>query len=264
MNCGSLPFNLLETELFGHEKGAFTDAHTRKIGLFEEANGGTLFLDEIGEMDMALQVKLLRVLEDRKIRRLGGNRNIDIDVRVIAATNCDLTEAIQEKTFREDLFYRLNVFPITMPPLRERRDDIPLLLDHFLKRYKREFNRPLREISAEALGLLSRYHWPGNVRELRNMVERICIMHRNEVITPDMLPIEVRGKAPQQSAELDWVLPAQGVCLESVVEELEKKLIRQALDMTAGNVAKTARLLNLARGTLRYKLEKYHLLDEPS
>nr|WP_320048242.1 sigma-54 dependent transcriptional regulator [uncultured Desulfuromonas sp.] len=264
VNCGSLPFNLLETELFGHEKGAFTDAHTRKIGLFEEANGGTLFLDEIGEMDMALQVKLLRVLEDRKIRRLGGNRNIDIDVRVIAATNCELTEAIQGKTFREDLFYRLNVFPITMPPLRERRDDIPLLLDHFLKRYSREFNRPVREVSAEALGLLSRYHWPGNVRELRNMVERICIMHRNEVITPEMLPIEVRGKAPQQTAELNWVLPPQGTCLESVVEELEKDLIRQALDMTAGNVAKTARLLNLARGTLRYKLEKYHLLDDPS
>ncbi|WP_316346993.1 sigma-54 dependent transcriptional regulator [Desulfuromonas acetoxidans] len=264
VNCGSLPFNLLETELFGHEKGAFTDAHARKIGLFEEANGGTLFLDEIGEMDMALQVKLLRVLEDRKIRRLGGNRNIDIDVRVIAATNCDLSEAIQEKTFREDLFYRLNVFPITMPPLRERRDDIPLLLDHFLKRYSREFNRPVREISAEALGLLSRYHWPGNVRELRNMVERICIMHRNEVITPDMLPVEVRGPAPQQNVTLDWVLPPQGMCLESMVEELETKLIRQALDMTAGNVAKTARLLNLARGTLRYKLEKYHLLDESS
>ena len=262
VNCGSLPFNLLETELFGHEKGAFTDAHSRKIGLFEEADGGTVFLDEIGEMDMALQVKLLRVLEDRKIRRLGGNRNIDIDVRVIAATNCDLSEAIKEKSFREDLFYRLNVFPIMMPPLLERRDDVPPLLNHFLRRYSREFNRPLREVSAPALALLGRYHWPGNVRELRNMVERICIMHRGEVITPEMLPVEVRGGEPRQVAELDWPLPPQGVCLESMIEELEKNLIRQALTLTAGNVAKTARLLNLARGTLRYKLEKYHLNED--
>ncbi|MCD6525747.1 MAG: sigma-54-dependent Fis family transcriptional regulator [Desulfuromonas sp.] len=262
INCGSLPFSLLESELFGHEKGAFTDAHNRKIGLFEEANGGTVFLDEIGEMDMSLQVKLLRVLEDRKIRRLGGNRNIDIDVRVIAATNCDLSEAIKEKNFREDLFYRLNVFPIFVPPLRERRDDIPLLLDHFLSRYSREFNRPLREVSRDALGLLSRYHWPGNVRELRNMVERICIMHRDEVITPQMLPREVSGLEPRQQTDFSCTIPPEGLCLEAVVENLEKELIAQALTLTSANVAKTARLLNLARGTLRYKLEKYHLLDE--
>ncbi len=189
INCGSLPFNLLETELFGHERGAFTDAKTRKIGLIEESNGGTIFLDEIGEMDMNLQVKLLRVLEDRKIRRLGGTRNIDIDVRVVAATNRDLKGAIDEKEFREDLFYRLHVFPIYVPPLRERREDIPQLLDYFLKRFSREFNKKIREISRDALDLLMRYHWPGNVRELRNVVERICIMYNAEEIKSEPLPL---------------------------------------------------------------------------
>jgi DNA-binding NtrC family response regulator len=154
INCGSLPFNLLETELFGHERGAFTDAKNRKIGLIEESNGGTVFLDEIGEMDLNLQVKLLRVLEDRKIRRLGGVRNIDIDVRVIAATNRDLKQAIDDREFREDLYYRLNVFPIHMPPLRERREDIPQLLDHFFKRFSREFNKAIRDVSRPAIDLL--------------------------------------------------------------------------------------------------------------
>jgi len=260
INCGSLPFNLLESELFGHEKGAFTDANSRKIGLFEEANGGTVFLDEIGEMDMALQVKFLRVLEDRRIRRLGGNRNIDIDVRVVAATNCDLSEAIKEKAFREDLFYRLNVFPIHIPPLRERRSDIPLLLANFLENYSNQFNKPVPEVANEALSRLCSYRWPGNIRELRNVVERLCIMNRSETITPQMLPLEISGIKKAEDQNNLCVLPPDGVNLELAIEKLEKDLIRQALEKSGGNVAKTARLLEVARGTLRYKLEKYELL----
>jgi two-component system response regulator AtoC len=262
INCGSLPFNLLETELFGHERGAFTDAKNRKIGLIEESNGGTIFLDEIGEMDLGLQVKLLRVLEDRKIRRLGGTRNIDIDVRVVAATNRNLREAIEEKAFREDLYYRLNVFPIYVPPLRERREDIPHLLDYFLKRFSGEFNKRIREISREALDLLMRYHWPGNVRELRNVVERICIMCHAEEITPEFLPREIWGEAPRKEASFSFDIPPRGIFLDEVVGQLEKELIAKAIAITGGNVAKTARLLNVPRGTLRYKLEKYELASE--
>ncbi len=262
INCGSLPFNLLETELFGHERGAFTDAKTRKIGLLEEATGGTIFLDEIGEMDMNLQVKLLRVLEDRKIRRLGGTRLIDIDVRVVAATNRELKVAMDEKVFREDLYYRLNVFPIHLPPLRERREDIPPLLDFFLKKFSRDFNKRIREISRDALDLLMRYHWPGNVRELRNVVERICIMHNTEVIKPDGLPKEIWGGAPRKESAFDLEVPPEGICLEEIVGQIEKDLIAKAVKITGGNVAKTARLLNVPRGTLRYKLEKYQLAEE--
>ncbi|MDT8440322.1 MAG: sigma-54 dependent transcriptional regulator [Desulfuromonadales bacterium] len=259
INCGSLPFNLLETELFGHERGAFTDARLRKIGLFEEANGGTIFLDEIGEMEINLQVKLLRVLEDRKIRRLGGTRNIEIDARVIAATNRDIKEAIEQKAFREDLYYRLNVFPIFVPPLRERPEDIPALLDHFLRHFRRQFNANVREVSKEALDLLSRYHWPGNVRELRNLVERVCIMQRGTIITADSLPAEIFGKEPRGEAPFDFHIPPEGIVLEEIVEQVEHDLIAQAVRITGGNVARTARILNLPRGTLRYKMEKYGL-----
>ncbi len=262
INCGSLPFNLLETELFGHERGAFTDAKTRKIGLFEEANGGTIFLDEIGEMDMNLQVKLLRVLEDRKIRRLGGNRNIDIDVRVVAATNRNLKEAIDSKEFREDLYYRLNVFPINIPPLRERREDIPQLLDYFLKRFARAFNKKMREVSREGLDLLMRYHWPGNVRELKNVVERICIMHNVEAIKPEHLPAEIWGDSPRKESPFSFDIPPGGIMLEEMIGQIEKELIGNAISITGGNVAKTARLLNVPRGTLRYKLEKYGFAGE--
>lgn len=264
INCGSLPFNLLETELFGHERGAFTDAKTRKIGLFEEANGGTIFLDEIGEMDINLQVKLLRVLEDRKIRRLGGNRNIDIDVRVVAATNRNLKEAIDDKAFREDLYYRLNVFPICIPPLRERREDIPQLLDYFLKRFARSFNKRMREISREGLDLLMRYHWPGNVRELKNVVERICIMHNVETIRQEHLPSEIWGDAPRAESPFSFDIPPEGIMLEEMIGQIEKELIGNAIGITGGNVAKTARLLNVPRGTLRYKLEKYGFAGDES
>ncbi len=262
INCGSLPFNLLETELFGHERGAFTDAKNRKIGLFEEADSGSIFLDEIGEMDVSLQVKLLRVLEDRKIRRLGGSRNIDINVRIIAATNADLKGALERKEFREDLYYRLNVFPIHIPPLRERREDIPILLEYFLQRFSTEFNKSIRGFSRDALDLVMRYHWPGNVRELRNVVERICIMHNVEQISPAHLPREIWGESPQSEMPFDYEIPPEGIVLDDVVGQVEKELVEKAFKITGGNVAKTARILNVPRGTLRYKLEKYHLTGE--
>ena len=259
INCGSLPFNLLETELFGHERGAFTDAKSRKIGLFEESDQGTIFLDEIGEMDLSLQVKLLRVLEDRKIRRLGGTRNIDINVRIIAATNADLKAAIERREFREDLYYRLNVFPIHIPPLRQRREDIPILLEHFLQLFSREFNKPMIGFTGDALDMMSRYHWPGNVREVRNVVERICIMHTVEKIGPEQLPREIWGEAPRTEMPFNYEIPPQGIVLEEVVARIERDLVEKACRITGGNVAKTARILNVPRGTLRYKLEKYQL-----
>ena len=259
INCGSLPFNLLETELFGHEKGAFTDAKSRKIGLFEEANGGTIFLDEIGEMDLNLQVKLLRVLEDRKIRRLGGTRNIEIDVRVIAATNRNVKNAIDERVFREDLYYRLNVFPIHIPPLRERREDILPLLDFFIQRFSRDFNKKIQEVSRDALDLFKRYSWPGNVRELRNVIERICIMHNEIVIMPEHLPTEIWGGAPMTETSVAFEIPSEGIALEDVIGDIEKQYIEKALEISGGNVAKTSRILYIPRGTLRYKLQKYNL-----
>jgi len=259
INCGSLPYNLLESELFGHERGAFTDAKNRKIGLFEESDSGSIFLDEIGEMDMNLQVKLLRVLEDRKIRRLGGNRNIDINVRIIAATNADIKGAIERKAFREDLYYRLNVFPIHILPLRDRREDIPVLLEHFLQRFSKEFHKVMKDFTRESLDLMMRYHWPGNVRELRNVVERICIMHNVEQIRAEHLPRELFGESPQSEVPFSYEIPPEGIVLEDVVGQVEKDLVAKAFQITGGNVAKTARILNVPRGTLRYKLEKYQL-----
>ncbi len=262
INCGSLPFNLLETELFGHERGAFTDAKNRKIGLFEQADRGTVFLDEVGEMDLSLQVKLLRVLEDRRLRRLGGNRNIDINVRIIAATNADLKTAIENKAFREDLYYRLNVFPIHIPPLRERREDVAILLEHFLQRFSKEFNKSMRGFSKEALDLLERYHWPGNVRELRNVVERICIMYNVQMIEPQHLPREIWGEEPQSELPISYDIPPEGIVLDDVMCQVEKDLLAKAYVISGGNVAKTARILNTPRGTLRYKLEKYQIASE--
>ncbi|MGD9807142.1 MAG: sigma-54-dependent transcriptional regulator [Deferribacterales bacterium] len=262
INCGSLPYNLLESELFGHEKGAFTDAKVRKIGLLEEAAGGTVFLDELGEMDLNLQVKLLRVLEERKIRRLGGTRNIDINVRIIAATNKDLKEAIEEKTFREDLYYRLNVFPIELPPLRARAEDIAPLLEMFIKKFNKDFKKNIKSFSKDALAVFRQYPWPGNIRELKNMVERICIMNNTEVITPEMLPVELQpeGRSVKKCSDID--IPEDGLDLDKTLQEIEKQILMKALDITEGNVSGTSRLLNTPRGTLRYKLEKYGLIEE--
>ncbi|MBT1070387.1 sigma-54-dependent transcriptional regulator [Pelotalea chapellei] len=263
INCASLPANLLESELFGHEKGAFTNATSRKPGLFEEAHHGTIFLDEIGEMDMSMQAKLLRVLQERTIRRVGGVKDIVIDVRVIAATNRNLQDKIANSSFREDLFYRLNVFPIHIPPLRERPDDIPHLAAYFLDSFSNSFGRDFRRISPEASELMSSYAWPGNIRELRNVIERICIMNHGPELLPEQLPQEMRGffplTAPLNSyANSRTHLPADKG-LEEAVMDFEKAIIGQALQKTKGNVLQTATMLRIPRGTLRYKMEKYGL-----
>ncbi|BCS54255.1 sigma-54 dependent transcriptional regulator [Geobacter sp. SVR] len=264
INCASLPANLLESELFGHEKGAFTNATSRKPGLFEEADQGTIFLDEIGEMDIAMQVKLLRVLQERVIRRVGGIKDIAIDVRVIAATNRNLQDRIAGGAFREDLFYRLNIFPIHIPPLRERTEDIPRLAAYFLDCFSSAFGRDFREVAPDAAELLQHYPWPGNIRELRNMVERICIMRHGPILLPEHLPAEIRGTLGAAAAPGGCqgagapLLPADKG-LEEAVIDYEKAIISQALQQTRGNVLQTAAILKIPRGTLRYKMEKYGL-----
>jgi DNA-binding NtrC family response regulator len=262
INCASLPTSLLESELFGHEKGAFTNATSRKPGLFEEAHLGTILLDEIGEMDMNMQAKLLRVLQERTIRRVGGTKDIAIDVRIIAATNRNLQERIAGGAFREDLFYRLNVVPIHIPPLRERREDISPLAAFFLDSFSRSFGRDLSAVSPAAAKLMEEYDWPGNIRELRNVIERICIMRSGSTLLPEYLPQEIRAVAISQTTTR--VVPSSvalpdGMGLEDAITEFERALIRQALAKTGANVLQTATLLKIPRGTLRYKMDKYGL-----
>ena len=264
INCASIPAALLESELFGHEKGAFTGASSRKKGLFEEAHHGTIFLDEIGEMDMTMQVKLLRVLQERTLRRVGAVKDISIDVRVIAATNRDLKLRIADRSFREDLFYRLNVFPIHIPPLRERTADIAALASYFLDSFSRAFGRDFRDVSTEAEALMEKYAWPGNIRELRNVIERICIMRSGPTLLPEHLPQEIkdlRQSDDPSGAGLTACLaslPAD-LGLEEAICAMERSLIEQALQATAGNVLQTALNLKIPRGTLRYKMDKYGL-----
>uniref|UniRef100_A0A831UCT4 Sigma-54-dependent Fis family transcriptional regulator n=1 Tax=Geobacter metallireducens TaxID=28232 RepID=A0A831UCT4_GEOME len=259
VNCASLPLALLESELFGHEKGAFTDAKARKPGLFEAANKGTLFLDEVGEMDPVTQAKFLRVLENRQFRRVGGTRDIEVDVRVIAATNRNLRELIREGRFRDDLYYRLSVFPIHIPPLRERRSDIAVVAAYYLEKYSRDMSRGFEGISPAAARLLEAYSWPGNIRELKNVMEKICIMHRGPLLLPEHLPPDMAGgETRPSSAGLDAVL-ASGGGLEEAVGAFERQLLRDALSRCGGNVLQAASLLKIPRGTLRYKLDKYGL-----
>jgi two-component system, NtrC family, response regulator AtoC len=264
INCASIPAALLESELFGHEKGSFTGAIARKKGLFEEAHHGTVFLDEIGEMDMGMQAKLLRVLQERSCRRVGALKDIEIDVRVIAATNRDLKLRIADKSFREDLYYRLNVFPIHIPPLRERVADIAPLASYFLDSFSRSFGRDFRDLSPEAQRLMELYAWPGNIRELRNVIERICIMRSGPTLLPEHLPQEIRDLQPGEpsaaaglAAQVALLPPDLG--LEEAICAIEKSLIEQALKKTAGNVLQTALNLKIPRGTLRYKMDKYGL-----
>ena len=264
INCASIPASLLESELFGHEKGSFTSATGRKTGLFEEAHHGTVFLDEIGEMDLAMQSKLLRVLQERTIRRVGGIKDINIDVRIIAATNRNLLDMISSGAFREDLYYRINVFPIHIPPLRERRDDISVIASYFLDTFSRSFGRDFKELSAEATRMMEDYRWPGNIRELRNVIERICIMKYGPTLLPEHLPQELRGTqaggglaAVQQSAPQAQMSLETG--LDEAVINFERNIIRQALEKTGGNVLQTSTLLKIPRGTLRYKMDKYGL-----
>lgn len=260
LNCATLPETLLESELFGYESGAFTGAKGRKMGLFEAASGGTIFLDEIGEIELGLQAKLLRVLEDKRIRRLGGTQLHEVNIRIIAATNQDLREAIKARRFREDLFYRLHIVPIHLPPLRERTEDVMALSKYFLSEYARKFARGFRSISSEAQSLLPAYGWPGNVRELRHVIERICIMHDAEVLEAHHLPKELTGgsdSAGPRALPLDFPVPAEGINLDEVVDQFTFDLIRKVVRMAEGNISQAAKLLGIPRGTLRYKLEKY-------
>jgi two-component system response regulator PilR (NtrC family) len=263
INCGAMPESLLESELFGHEKGAFTGAVREKKGLFQEAEGGTLFLDEIGEMSLTMQVKLLRALQERVVRRVGGNAEEPVDVRIICATNKDLAKKVADRSFREDLYYRINVIPLQIPPLRERRDDIPDLLRHFLKNVCHEQGMPTKKISAEAMRLLEVYSWPGNVRELENLIERTVALEASDVITSGSLPDAFLHPAGVPSATLDGMdLPADGLDLERYLEWLGKRLMQQALDRTNGVQIRAAELLRMTERSFRYYAKKYGLKRE--
>jgi DNA-binding NtrC family response regulator len=255
INCTALPETLLESELFGHERGAFTDARERKLGLLELADRGTVLLDEIGDLSPGSQAKLLRFLETRTFKRVGGVRDIKVDVRVVASTNRDLEAAVRDGAFRQDLFYRINVVPITIPPLRERPEDVAPLVNFFLESMTTELRRPARSISDAAFKMLERYAWPGNVRELRNVIERTLILEEASEILPDHLPDELSLGKGAASLAPGLKLPAGGVNLE----ELEKDLILQALTQARGNKTKAATLLGMSRDTLRYRLDKYEL-----
>jgi len=257
INCAAIPETLLESELFGYEKGAFTDARAQKRGLFELADGGTLFLDEIGEIPLTLQAKLLRVLEEQSFRRLGGLKDIRVDVRFIAATNKNLREAVREGAFRQDLYFRLNVIQIVIPPLRERKEDILPLVEFFIDHYNRKFKRHIQGVTPEAAELLLAHDWPGNVRELRNAIERAMILEEGTHITPASLPIAISKSEPAVARP---VLAAREIPDEEMsLAENEKQLLIRALEKTNGNQTQAARLLKITRDTLRYKMKKYGL-----
>jgi two-component system response regulator AtoC len=270
ITCTALTESLLESEMFGHERGAFTDAKTLKKGLLEVANGGTVFLDEIGDMGAQLQSKVLRFLEEKAFKRVGGSADIRVDVRVIAATNRDLEKMARTGAFREDLYYRLNVVPIDLPALRDRKEDIPDLVDHFLETFNREFKKNTRRVTPEAMACLTRHDWPGNVRELRNVIERVMILEDRDELDVTDLPEEILQRsgpaededvaqdpsaAPAASAAAMIRLPDEGVSLRDVQYEL----VRQALDRTSGNQTKAAQLLRISRDALRYKMKSFGL-----
>ena len=258
INCGALPETLLESELFGHERGAFTGAIREKRGLFQEADRGTIFLDEIGETSTAMQIKLLRVLQDRIVRKVGSNVENQVDVRVIAATNRDLNESIRIGSFREDLFYRINVIPIALPPLRQRREDIPLLVDHFIAKYSKNMGVPQKRISADAMRALDKYHWPGNVRELENVLERMIALESSEVLTTKSLPehILIGSSIP----EITFELPADGMSLEHHLESIAKIFMLKALERAGGVQTQAAELLRMSFRSFRYYAKKYELI----
>jgi DNA-binding NtrC family response regulator len=254
VNCAALPEHLLESELFGHERGAFTDARTQKQGLFETAEGGTVMLDEIGDLHPGGQAKLLRLLESKIFRRVGGVTELRADVRVLAAANVNLEERVSEGRFRADLFFRLNVVRIRVPPLREHAEDIPLLTAHFIARFNQEMKQQVRGVAPGAMDLLQAYHWPGNIRELRNVVERAFILHANvDELRPEHLPPELRGESSRKPEKPVPTVPAEGL----VLDDVEKRLIREALERSTGNQSRAARLLGISRDTLRYRLKKH-------
>jgi transcriptional regulator with PAS, ATPase and Fis domain len=261
INCGAIPENLMESELFGHEKGSFTGAHERKIGKFQLANNGTIFLDEVAELKPEMQVRLLRVLQERKFMPVGSNREVKTDARIIAATNRNLEKMIEEGTFREDLFYRLNVMPIFLPPLRERTDDIGELSQYFMKRFTRAHNRQITAINEDAMHVLKQYRWPGNIRELENVIERAFIVENSDRITVSSLPETVINKAkenmaPVQSAQIS----AQGVMdYDAFKEQAEKEFIVSALRANKGRINKTVAEANIPKNTLLRKIKRYEI-----
>lgn len=261
INCTALPETLIESELFGHEKGAFTDAKAMKKGLFELADGGSIYLDEIGDMKPSTQAKLLKIIESKMFKRIGGVKDITVDVRIIAATNKNLAEEVKSGNFREDLYYRLKVIPVLIPPLRDRPSDISALAKYFINEFNREFKKNLKGISKEAEKYFKEYQWPGNVRELKNIIERAMILESEEdFILPEHLPIEFTSKevAFANVRSIDIKIPPGGLD----IEEVEKELIRQALDITRGNQTKASRLLNVTRDALRYRMQKFGFLPE--
>jgi len=259
INCASVPETLLESELFGHEKGAFTDAKSRKKGLVELAEGGTMFLDEIGEMGITLQSRLLRVLENKTFRRVGGVKDITLNARIVSATNRDLRQAIDEKLFRKDLFYRLNVIPIHIPPLRDRKEDIPLLVDHFIDRFNRELGKQVKPAGREVLEAMIAYDWPGNVRELRNVVERAMLLEADDEFLVGHLPSDMRTGAEG----IPTVRSASVVStfLPMTLREMERLQIERTLTQTKGNKSRAATILGISRQTLREKLKAFEAAD---
>src|SRR5437867_678434 len=257
VNCGAIPETLMESELFGHVKGAFTGAVASTEGLFAAAHGGTLFLDEITEIPQTIQVKLLRAIQEREIRRIGDTRDVKVDARLIAASNRDLSKAVGDGVLREDLYYRLNVIPINMPPLRERIEDIPLLVAHFVARITKDVGKSVRGISPESLAILERYHWPGNIRELENVVERAIVLGSGELLSPESLPAHLR--APRDERAVDVDIPPTGVDLEDTLTRIEHRYIRLALERSGWLQIRAAELLGLSFRQFRYKLQKHGL-----
>lgn len=263
VNCGGVPESLIESELFGYKKGAFTGAATSRKGLVEAAQNGTLFLDEIGELSPALQVKLLRLTQEKTIKMIGDTEDVSVDVRIISATNRDLEKMVIEGTFREDLYYRLNVLPIRIPPLRERREDIGLLAQHFLAKFRERFQKDIDKISSFAMDILNNYDFPGNVRELEHIIERGVALESSSIILPDSLTLSAYKKsrsAPPQAATTD--LPPEGIELDQVLADFEKKLLQQAMQQTHGAKLKAAELLHITFRSFRYRLIKYGLASE--
>ncbi len=257
INCSSLPETLLESELFGYETGAFTDAKKQKKGLFEVAEGGTVFLDEIGEINQTTQLKLLNVLENRTVRRLGGTVDIPVDIRIIAATNKNLKKSVEDKLFREDLYYRIKVFQITIPTLREHKEDIPDLIKFFIEQFNLQFRKNVKDIDPKVLDLMMQYDWPGNIRELRNVMERAVILETDTILHEDCLPGEIRDAncIEKECHPYNFVIPDEGISME----EFEKELLKKALEKTNNNQTRAAQLLGISRDTFRYKKKKYDL-----